>query len=59
MATDYDITLDIVESIFHKYYSTMDQIRENCNHKATWKVYNLPLILAENSGTYRDNRIMD
>jgi len=58
MMADYEITLDIVRSISHKYYSAMDQVRENYNHNATWKVYNMLLILAENFGTYRDNRIM-
>lgn len=58
MAADYEMVKFVLESMANKYYSAMDQLRENYNHDAKWKVYNLLLILAANFGIRRDNWIM-
>lgn len=50
MTTNVNIMLFIMESTTYKYYSAMDQIRENFDHDAAWKVYNMFLILASNFG---------
>ncbi|MGN0974559.1 MAG: Crp/Fnr family transcriptional regulator [Gemmiger sp.] len=55
MDGDREITRFVLESISYKYYSAMDQLRENYDHDATWKLYNMLLIMADNFGELRDN----
>ncbi|MBE5955142.1 MAG: Crp/Fnr family transcriptional regulator [Lachnospiraceae bacterium] len=50
MTNNVNIMLFIMESTTYKYYSAMDQLRENFDHDAAWKVYNMFLILASNFG---------
>ncbi len=50
MAKDPAVTRFVPESISYKYYSAMDQLRENYDHDATWKLYNMLLIMADNFG---------
>ena len=39
MTNNVNIMLFIMESTTYKYYSAMDQLRENFDHDAAWKVY--------------------
>lgn len=55
IAEDPAICRFVLESISYKYYSAMDQLRENYNHDATWKLYNMLLIMADNFGAEREN----
>lgn len=50
MTENVNIMLFIMESTTYKYYSAMDQLRENFDHDASWKVYNMFMILAHNFG---------
>lgn len=50
MTNNVNIMLFIMESTTYKYYSAMDQLRENFDHDAAWKIYNMFLILAANFG---------
>jgi len=47
---DPDVMQSVFESFASKYYSAMDQLRENYNHDATWKIYNMLMLLAQNQG---------
>lgn len=58
MQKDVDLSLFLLESMSYKYYSAMDQLRENYNHDALWKVYNLLLLLASNYGKPHGDWIM-
>jgi CRP/FNR family transcriptional regulator len=53
MSADCNIVNFLMESMAYKFYSAMDQLRENYNHDAMWKVYNMLMILAKNFGTKR------
>ncbi|MDO5298193.1 MAG: Crp/Fnr family transcriptional regulator [Clostridia bacterium] len=50
MMHDEDILQLVFDSFSSKYYSAMDQLRENYNHDALWKVYNMLLLLADGIG---------
>lgn len=58
MVEDPEITRFVVQSISYKYYSAMDQLRENYDHDATWKLYNMLLILADNFGVPYDDWVL-
>lgn len=53
MAADFELVEFVMASMSYKYYSAMDQLRENYSHDAMWKVYNLLLIFAANFGRPR------
>lgn len=50
MRQDSDIMELVIDSLSSKYYSAMDQLRETYNHDAIWKVYNMMVLLAANTG---------
>lgn len=50
---DPEIAIFLMKSMSYKYYSAMDQVRENYNHNATWRVYNLFVLLTANFGVPR------
>ena len=58
MEADYDLVQFVMASMSYKYYSAMDQLRENYSHDAMWKVYNLLLIFASNFGKPRGDWVM-
>lgn len=58
MKVDQQLTLDIIESISDKFFSSMDQIREACCHNVAWKVCNLLLIFADRFGALYDGKIL-
>ncbi|MDO4544723.1 MAG: Crp/Fnr family transcriptional regulator [Bacillota bacterium] len=47
---DPDIMQAVFESFASKYYSAMDQLKENYNHDAMWKIYNMLMLLSQNMG---------
>jgi len=58
MSENVEISLFLLESMSYKYYSAMDRLRENYNHDAMWRVYNLLLLLASNYGKPRGDWTM-
>ena len=58
MASDPQLTFDIVESLSNKFFAAMDQIREACSHNATWKLCNLLLIFADRFGVDYDGKTL-
>ena len=50
MLRDPEVMQMVFDSFASKYYSAMDQLRENYNHDALWKVYNMMLLLADGIG---------
>lgn len=50
-----EISHFVFESISYKYYSAMDQLRQNYDHDAAWKLYNMLLIMADSYGVPREN----
>ncbi len=48
--SDPNVMDAVFESFASKYYSAMDQLRENYNHDAKWKIYNMLMLLARNLG---------
>lgn len=58
MTRDFSITQFIVDSLSAKFYSSQDQLRENYNHDAMWKVYNMLVLLAANVGKPFDSWTM-
>lgn len=55
MDRDPAVTRFVLESISYKYYSAMDQLRENYDHDAAWKLYNMLTIFADNFGQPQEN----
>ena len=53
MRDNPEISLFLLKSMSYKYYSAMDQVRENYNHSASWRVYNLLSLMASNFGAPR------
>ena len=46
----------LLESMSYKYFSAMDQIRENANRDAPWRVCNLLRLMAANGGVKHELR---
>lgn len=58
MESDQRITLDIIESISNKFFSSMDQIRQSNCHSVEWKICNMLLIFADRFGALYDGKIL-
>ncbi len=58
IATDQQLTLDILESISNKFLAAMDQIRQECYHNVEWKICNLLLIFAERYGVLFEGKTL-
>jgi len=54
MKSDFAFSVALLESMSYKYFSAMDQIRENANRDAPWRVCNLLRLMAANGGERRD-----
>jgi CRP/FNR family cyclic AMP-dependent transcriptional regulator len=54
---DFAFSVALLESMSYKYFSAMDQIRENADRDAFWRVFNLLRLLAANGGQQRDKWI--
>ncbi|MDR1965758.1 MAG: Crp/Fnr family transcriptional regulator [Synergistaceae bacterium] len=58
MEADSRLMRDIVGSISGKFFSAMDQIRQEGSHNARWKICNLLLIFAERHGVPYDGKTL-
>ena len=58
MQEDMKLTMDVISAISYKFFSSMDQIRQECCHNATWKFCNLLLIFADRFGKAYDGKVL-
>jgi CRP/FNR family transcriptional regulator len=58
MCDDPSLMRDVVESISYKFFSSMDQIRQNNAHNTTWKICNLLFIFADRYGAPYDGKTL-
>jgi len=58
MASDPQLTFDVLESVSDKFLASMDQIREGYCHNATWKLCNLLFIFADRFGVTYDGKVL-
>ena len=58
MSKDQELTMDIISALSYKFFSSMDQIRQECCHNATWKFCNLLLIFADRFGEEYDGKVL-
>lgn len=55
---DPQIMMDIIDSISGKFFASIEQIREGCNHNVPWKICNLLLIFADRYGVVYDDKVL-
>jgi CRP/FNR family transcriptional regulator len=58
MKDDFQLTMDIIIALSDKFFSSMDQIRQECSHNAKWKFCNLLLIFADRYGQKYDGKVL-
>lgn len=56
--TDPEVSMDIMESLATKFFSSMDQIRHANFHNAGWKICDLLLIFADRYGMPYDGKVL-
>ncbi|MDR3337585.1 MAG: Crp/Fnr family transcriptional regulator [Treponema sp.] len=58
MSDDFNLVMNIIESISYKFFSAMDMVRETGCHDANWRFCNLLLMFADKYGVPYDGKIM-